>query len=69
MRTTRIVLGAFFVMLVLAVTAPARAQSTVDECRARIDLIQADLVVTSKRHWREQPATDLFESGVKTPGC
>jgi len=30
-------------MLVLAVAAPARAQSTVDECKARIDLIQADL--------------------------
>jgi hypothetical protein len=41
MRTARIVLGAFFVMLVL--TAPARAQSTVDECQDRIDLIQADL--------------------------
>ncbi len=43
MRTTRIVLAAFLVMLVLAVAAPARAQSTVDECKARIDLIQADL--------------------------
>ncbi len=43
MRTTRIVLAAFLVMLVLAVAAPVRAQSTVDECKARIDLIQADL--------------------------
>jgi len=43
MRTTRIVFATFFVMLVLAVAAPARAQSTVDECKARIDLIQADL--------------------------
>jgi hypothetical protein len=43
MRTARIVLGAFFVMLVLSVTAPARAQSTVDECQDRIDLIQTDL--------------------------
>ena len=43
MRTTRIVLTTFFMMLVLGVAAPARAQSTVDECKARIDLIQADL--------------------------
>lgn len=43
MRTTRIVLATFFVMLVLAVAAPARAQSTVAECKDRIDLIQADL--------------------------
>jgi hypothetical protein len=43
MRTTRIVLATVFVIVVLAVAAPARAQSTVVECQARIGLIQADL--------------------------
>lgn len=43
MRTTRIVLTTFLVMFVMAVAAPVRAQSTVDECQSRIDLIQADL--------------------------
>lgn len=43
MKTTRIVFATFFVMFVMAIAAPARAQSTVDECKSRIDLIQVDL--------------------------
>lgn len=43
MKLTRIVLATFFVMFVMAFAAPARAQSTVDECKSRIDLIQTDL--------------------------
>lgn len=43
MKTTRTILAIFFVMFVLAVAAPARAQTTVAECTDRIDLIQTDL--------------------------
>jgi hypothetical protein len=51
MKTTRLVLAAFFAILMLAVAAPASAQSTVEECKARIGLIQADLaaIVTAGR--------------------
>jgi hypothetical protein len=43
MKAIRIMLAIFVAVVVLAVAAPARAQSTVDECKHRIDLIQADL--------------------------
>ena len=43
MKAIRIMLAIFVAVVVLAVAAPARAQSTVDECKDRIDLIQADL--------------------------
>ena len=45
MKTTRFMLGVLFVVFVMAIAAPARAQSTVDECKSRIDLIQTDLDV------------------------
>lgn len=43
MMTTRFTFGVLFVILVMALSTPARAQSTVDECESRIDLIRADL--------------------------
>lgn len=50
MKTTRFMFGFLFVIFVMALATPARAQSTVDECKSRIDLIQADL-------------NDILESG------
>jgi hypothetical protein len=35
--------GIWIAALLLAAAAPARAQSTVDECKARLDIIQSDL--------------------------
>jgi len=43
MKSTRLMLGIWVAALLLAAAAPARAQSTVDECKARIDIIQSDL--------------------------
>jgi hypothetical protein len=44
MRTqTRTALTAFFVILVLAITGSAHAQSTIGECKTRIEIIQRDL--------------------------
>lgn len=43
MKTTRFMFGILFVIFVMALVTPARAQSTVDECKSRIDRIQADL--------------------------
>jgi hypothetical protein len=43
MKATRTMLAVFFVMCALALAAPARAQTTVGECKACIDLIQTDL--------------------------
>ena len=69
MRTTRIVLAAFFVMLVLAVAVPAHSQSTVDECQARIGLIQADLDAIFIAGGIGGNNPQQTELGVKTPGC
>lgn len=43
MKLTRILFATFFMLFAMAFAAPARAQSTVDECKSRIDLIQIDL--------------------------
>lgn len=43
MKITKIIFSVFFVMLFFAVAASVQAQSSVDECKARINLIQADL--------------------------
>ena len=43
MKSTRLMLGIWVAALLLAAAAPARAQSTVGECKARLDFIQADL--------------------------
>ncbi len=43
MKSTRLMLGIWLAALLLAAAAPARAQSTVDECKARLDIIQSDL--------------------------
>jgi hypothetical protein len=37
--------GILLVVFVMALATPSRAQSTVDECKGRIDLIQADLEI------------------------
>jgi len=43
MNPIRTVAAAFVVMCALTVTAPAQAQTTATECKARIDLVQTDL--------------------------
>lgn len=43
MKITRLMLGIWVAALLLAAAAPARAQSTVFECQARIAIIQSDL--------------------------
>lgn len=43
MTITRWKSGIWVAALLLAVAAPARAQSTIDECKARLDIIQSDL--------------------------
>ena len=43
MKSTRVMLGVWVAALLLAAAVPARAQSTVDECKARLDIIQLDL--------------------------
>jgi len=43
MYLIRTVAAAFVVMCALTVTAPAQAQTTATECKARIDLVQGDL--------------------------
>lgn len=43
MKSTKLMLGIAVAALLLAAAAPARAQSTVDECKARLDIIQFDL--------------------------
>ena len=43
MKSTRLMLGIWVAAFLLAVAAPARAQSTVAECKARLDIIQSDL--------------------------
>ena len=43
MKTTRWMLAIWVAALLLAVAAPARGQSTVGECKARLDIIQSDL--------------------------
>lgn len=43
MKRTRLMLLIWVAALLLAAAAPARAQSTVDECKARLDIVQLDL--------------------------
>jgi hypothetical protein len=43
MKTARLVGAIWVAALLLAVATPARAQSTIEECQARLDLIQMDL--------------------------
>ena len=43
MKITRLIVGIWVAALVLAAAAPARGQSTVGECKARLDIIQSDL--------------------------
>jgi hypothetical protein len=43
MKSTRMMLGIWVAALLLAGAAPAWAQSSVDECKARLDIIQLDL--------------------------
>lgn len=43
MKTTRLMLGIWVAALLLAAATPAWAQSTVDECKDRLDIIQSDL--------------------------
>ncbi len=43
MRITRLMVGIWVAALLLAAAAPARAQSTVYECQARLVIIQSDL--------------------------
>lgn len=43
MKITRLMLGIWVAALLVAAAAPARAQSTVFECKARIAIIQSDL--------------------------
>jgi hypothetical protein len=43
MKRTRLMLGIWVAAVLLAGAAPARGQSTVDECKARLDIIQSDL--------------------------
>jgi hypothetical protein len=45
MKTKGFMFGVLFILFVTAIAVPARAQSTVDECKTRIDLIQTDLDV------------------------
>lgn len=43
MKSTRLMWGIWVAAFLLVTPAPARAQSTVDECKARLDIIQSDL--------------------------
>ena len=43
MKFTRLMLGISVAALLLGTAAPAWGQSTVDECQARLELIQSDL--------------------------
>lgn len=43
MTSTRFMLGIWVAGLLLTAGAPVRAQSSVDECKARLDIIQVDL--------------------------
>jgi hypothetical protein len=43
MKTIRLMGAIWVAALLLAVATPARAQSTVEECQARLDVIQTDL--------------------------
>ena len=43
MRSTRLMVGIWVAALLLSAAAPAGAQSTVDECQARLAIIQSDL--------------------------
>jgi hypothetical protein len=43
MKSTRLMFGTWVAALLLAAAPPARAQSTVGECKARLDIIQSDL--------------------------
>ena len=39
MKSTKVMLGIWVAALLLAAAAPARAQSTVEECKAQLDRI------------------------------
>lgn len=43
MKSTRLMLGIWVAAFLLVAAAPARAQSTIEDCQARIDQVQADL--------------------------
>lgn len=69
MKITRLMLGIWVAAFLLAAAAPARAQSTVDECKARIALIQSDLDEMASRIGGNNPEQTYASLSSKLQGA